>query len=82
MVEKTRRLYTINPKAFKKKRSDEVTKFYSTAPTLYVKYINKEAKNGNAKTVIGVKILTISEKKSFLMVKMHKDNFYRCLLFG
>lgn len=65
MGDKTRKLYTNNPKAFKKKRSDEVTKFYRTAPTLYVKDINREAKNITAKIGIVLQSRQYLKRKPF-----------------
>lgn len=81
MGDKTRKLYTMNPKAYKKKTSDEVTRFYRKVPTLHVKEINNEARDITAKMDISDKIQTISEKKAFLTVKDYKDNFYRYSFF-
>lgn len=65
MGDKMKKIYAMSPKKYRKRITEEVTKFYKKAPISYVDNINTEAKEISTKFGISNKIRTIAERQAF-----------------
>lgn len=79
--DKTKDIYTMSPKCYKKKLTDEATVHYKNAPASDINNINKEAKVFTARLDISNKFNQLYGKQAVLTVKDCKSDFHGRLSF-
>ena len=75
LADKTTNIYKVSPETYKQLLTENITKDYKKVAETMVKETNLEAKEITTKLKIADRVEAMSEKKAYITLKDHKENF-------